>query len=200
MLRSAVLLACASLLAPPCIAQTRLEVTDIANHPFSVDFASGGKLRLRVRSAEVQIIGTADNKISVELSGRGARDARKLKVGFKRSGSTAEMRICGGPHNDLTITIRIPSDTDLTARIPFGDVHVKNVRSNQDVELHAGDLTIDVGDSTAYSRVDASVFTGELDADAFGESHSGLFRSFRRAGNGRYRLHAHVGAGQITLE
>jgi hypothetical protein len=199
MLRSAVLLACASLLAQPCIAQTRLEVTDIANHPFSADFAAGGKLRLRVRSAEVQIIGTADNKISVELSGRSAHDARRLKVRFKRSAGTAEMRICGGPRNDLTITIRIPSDTDLYARIPFGDVQVKNVKGNQDVELHAGDLTVDVGDSTAYSHVDASVFTGDLDAAAFGESHSGLFRSFRWAGNGRHRLHAHVGAGQITL-
>ena len=199
MLRPAVLLACAALLAPPCLAQSRLEATDIANHPFSADFAAGGKLRLRVRSAEVQIIGTADDKISVALSGRNARDARKLKVRFERSASTAVMRICGGPRNDLTITIRIPSDTDLTARIPFGDVHVQNVRGNKDVELHAGDLTVDVGDSTAYSRVDASVFTGELDADAFGESHGGLFRTFKHTGNGRYRLHAHVGAGQITL-
>ena len=144
MLRPAVLLACAALLAPTCIAQTRLEATDIANHPFSADFAGGGKLRLRVRSAEVHIIGTADNKISVELSGRSAHDARKLKVRFERSASTAVMRICGGPRSDLTITIRIPSDTDLTARIPFGEVHVKNITGNQDVELHAGDLTVDV--------------------------------------------------------
>src|SRR3984893_11940124 len=82
MLRSAVLLACAALLAPAGIAQTRLEATDIANRPFSADFAAGGKLHLRVRSAEVRIIGTAENKISVELSGRGAHDARKLKVRF----------------------------------------------------------------------------------------------------------------------
>jgi hypothetical protein len=199
MLRSAVLLTCAALLAPAGIAQTRLEATDIANHPFSANFAAGGKLRLRVRSAEVRIIGTADNKISVQLSGRSAHDARKLKVRFRRSGSTAEMRICGGPRKDLTITIRIPSDTDLYARIPFGDVQVKNVTNNQDVELHAGDLTVDVGDANDYSHVDASVFTGELDAVPFHESHGGLFRSFRTKGTGRYRLHAHVGAGQLTL-
>lgn len=199
MLRSAVLLTCAALLAPPCIAQTRLEATDIANHPFSADFAAGGKLRLRVRSAEVRIIGTAENKVSVELSGRSAHDARKLKVRFDRSKSPAELRICGGPRSDLTITIRIPSDTDLHARIPFGDVQVTNVTNNQDVEVHAGDLTVDVGDATDYSRVDASVFTGELDAVPFRESKGGLFRSFRKNGSGRYRLHAHVGAGQLTL-
>src|ERR1700730_3933081 len=79
---SDVLLACAVLLAPAGHAQTRLEATDIANHPFSADFAAGGKLRLHVRSAEVRIIGTAENKISVALSGRNAHDARKLKVRF----------------------------------------------------------------------------------------------------------------------
>ena len=199
MLRSAVLLTCAALLAPAGLAQTRLEATDIANRPFSADFAAGGKLDLRVRSAEVHIIGTAENKISVELSGRSAHDARKLRVRFRRSGSTAEMRICGGPRRDLTITIRIPSNTDLYARIPFGDVRVQNVTNNQDVELHAGDLTVDVGEAKDYSRVDASVLTGEIDAVPFHESHGGLFRSFRTKGTGRYRLHAHVGAGQLTL-
>src|SRR5438477_6126068 len=133
MFRSAILLAAAALLTPASVAQTRLETTDIAGHPFSADFAAGGKLRLRVRSAEVRIIGTADNKISVALSGRNADEARRLRVRFERRGSTAEMRICGGPRKDLTITIRIPSDTDLYARVPFGDVEVTNVRGNQDV-------------------------------------------------------------------
>jgi len=73
MLRSAVLLACAILLATPGIAQPRLEATDVANRPFSADFAAGGKLRLRVRSAEVHIIGTAENKISVGCRGAARR-------------------------------------------------------------------------------------------------------------------------------
>jgi len=199
MLRSAFLLACIAVLTPVCVAQTKLEATDIANHPFSADFASGGKVRLRVRSGEIHVIGTAENKISVELSGKKAYDAKKLKVRLERRDSTADMRISGGPRNDLTITIRIPTNTDLYARIPFGEVHVENIAGDQDVELHAGDLTVAVRDSAAYSHVDASVITGEVDAVAFGESHGGLFRSFRREGTGRYRLHAHVGAGQLTL-
>ena len=200
MLRSSFFLACAALLAPVCIAQTKLEATDLVNHPFSVDFASGGKLRLRVRSGEVHVIGADQNKISVEVSGKKASDAGKVKVRVERKDSTASMRISGGPRNDLTITIRIPSNTDLYARIPFGEVHVENITGNQDVELHAGELTVAVGDSADYSHVDASVFSGELDAAPFGESHGGLIRSFRRDGSGRYRLHAHVGAGQLTLQ
>jgi hypothetical protein len=199
MLRSWLLPVWVALLAPVCVAQTKLEATDIASHPFSEDFASGGKLRLCIRSGEVHIIGNDENKISVQLSGKKASDARKLKVRLQRKGGTADMRISGGPRNDLTITIRIPTNTDLYARIPFGEVEVKNVASNQDVELHAGDLTVEVADPANYSHVDASVFTGEVDAVPFGESHGGLFRSFRKDGKGRYRLHAHVGAGQLTL-
>lgn len=187
------------MVATPGIAQPKLEATDIANHPFSADFAAGGKLRLRVRSAEVHIIGTAENKISVELSGRGARDSRKLKVRLDRRANTAAMRIRGGSGNGLRITIRIPSDTDLHARIPFGGVNVENVTGNQDIELHAGALNVDVGDPDDYARVDASVFTGELDAAPFGESRAGFFRSFQTTGSGRYRLHAHVGAGELNL-
>jgi len=110
-----------------------------------------------------------------------------------------DLRIRGGPRNGITITVRIPSKTDLHARVPFGEVVIENVSGNQDVELHAGDLTVDVGDRDAYSRVDASVYSGEVDADVFGATKGGLFRSFRYDGPGAYRLHAHVGAGQLTL-
>jgi hypothetical protein len=199
MFRNSFIVACAALLAPVCIAQTRLEATDIANHPFAEDFVSGGKLRLRVRSGDIHVIGTDENKISVELSGKRAFDARNVKIRLERKGSTADMRISGGPRNDLTITIRIPSNTDLYARIPAGEVRVENIANNQDIQLHAGDLTVDVGDTADYSHVDASVMVGEVDAAPFGEYHGGLFRSFWRVGSGRYRLHAHVGAGQLTF-
>ena len=199
MIRSSFLVVCAALFASGCMAQTKLEVNDIVNHPFSEQLAPGGKLSLRVQSGDIHVIGTADNKVSVELSGRNAHDARRLKVRIVRKDATADMRICGGPRNGLTITVRIPSNTDLFARVPFGDLRVENMAGSQDVELHAGELTVDVGDRTDYSRVDASVFTGEVDAVPFGETHGGLFRSFRLHGTGTHRLHAHVGAGQLTF-
>ncbi len=200
MLRPAVLLVCAALLAPVCLAQSRVESADLAKHPFSTDFQAGGQLRLHVRSGEVHILGTRENRISVEVSGANAYAARKVKVRFERGKTTSELRVCGGPRNDLTITIHVPTDTDLYARIPFGEVHVENLTGNKDVELHAGELTIEVGDAADYAQVHASVLTGELDAEPFDESRAGLFRSFTTKGNGRYRLHAHVGAGELTLQ
>jgi hypothetical protein len=191
----------AALLAQPCLAQTKIQATDIVNHPFSVDFVPQGRLDLRIRSGDVRVVGTDQGTISVDLSGSKVDNVRTrdLKVVFEQKHGNAEMRISGGPKDGLTITVKIPAKTDLRARIPFGEVVVENVTGNKDVSLHAGDLTVEVGDRAAYSRVDAFVFTGEVDAAAFDESHGGLFRSFHRAGQGTHRLHAHVGAGQITL-
>jgi len=60
-------------------------------------------------------------------------------------------------------------------------------------------VNIDVGKREQYARVDASVNSGEINASAFDVEKGGLFRSFDQRGSGRYRLHAHVGAGQIDL-
>jgi hypothetical protein len=202
-MRSATLVLCAALLAPATChgAGEWVEATDIARHPFSTQFEAGGRLKLNIRSGEIHIVGTPDPKVSVELSGWNARGekARKVKVKFRRDGRDGELKVTGGPNNDLTITVRIPSETDLYARIPFGDVEVDNVRGSKDVELHAGDLQVDVGDPKEYGPVDASVIAGDLDGGPFEEYHDGLFRSFRTEGEGKYRLHVHVGAGDLTL-
>lgn len=190
-MRSALLSLCGALLAATCVAQPR---------SFSADFASGGRLRMHVRSGEVHIVGTDQDKISVEVSGRRAAEARDFRVRVKEKDGATDLRISGGPRKEITITIRIPRSTDLYARIPFGDVRVEGVSGNKDIELHAGELTVAVGNAADYSHVDASVYTGEVDGKPFGEEHGGLFRSFHKEGGGKYRLHAHVGAGQLTLE
>ena len=202
-MRSAVLVLSAVLLAPAAgQAQRWVEATDIANHPFSTDFAAGGKLKLCVRSGEVRILGTAEPKISVEIHGRHAQDerARKVKVKFRRRGSEGELKVSGGPKEDLTIIVHIPSETDLHARIPAGEVEVENMLGNKDVSLSAGELTVDIGDPDDYGYVKASVLAGELDAGPFDEYRDGLFRSFRKEGDGRYSLRVHVGAGELRLE
>ncbi|HTO76876.1 MAG TPA: hypothetical protein VMQ61_12445 [Thermoanaerobaculia bacterium] len=199
MRRFLLLFAAGALLAATSAGQGRIEVTDIVDRPFAADFPAGGKLNLRVRSGDIQIVGSDQDRITVAVSGDRASEARKMKVRLDRRDGIADLRISGGSHKDLTITIGVPKKTDLYARIPFGEVSVENVVGNKDIELHAGDLTVRLGNPADYGRVDASVFTGEVDGDPFGEEHGGLFRSFKREGNGPYRLHAHVGAGQLTL-
>jgi hypothetical protein len=80
-----------------------------------------------------------------------------------------------------------------------GKVDIDNVTGDKNIELSAGDLTVQVGDAGDYSEVEASVYTGDLNASPFGVSKGGLFRSFHKKGTGEYRLYAHVGAGKISL-
>lgn len=194
-----VLFACLSLLAPVALSQTKLEVSDLQNHPFSVGFPSGSQLRLHLRSGDFRILGGDENKIIVQLSGRNADNARDLSVRFKPSATGAELRVSGGPRNDLQVTIHIPKNTGIFVRMPAGELTVEGISGDKDVELHAGDLTISGNSASEYSRVDASVSAGDLEAPPFGESHGGLFRSFHKNGPGKYQLYAHVGAGELTL-
>jgi hypothetical protein len=164
-----------------------------------VNFPSGGRLRLHLRSGDFRIAGRNDNKISVRLEGRNASSAQDLTVRFQRSDDAADLRIYGGPRDNLEVTIEVPASSMLYVRMPAGDLTLEGVSGDKDVELHAGDLSIAVGNAADYGRVDASVMAGDLEARPFNESHGGLFRSFEKRGTGKYKLHAHVGAGDLTL-
>ena len=182
------------------LAQSKIEVSDLQNHAFSADFPSGKQLRVQLRSGDFRIVRTDDTKITVQLSGKKADNARDLTVRFKSSSSGSELRISGGPRNDLQVTIKVPRNTGLFVRMPAGELALEGVSGDKDIELHAGDLTISGNDASDYSRVDASVTAGDLEAAPFGESHGGLFRSFHKSGPGKYQLRAHVGAGDLTLQ
>ena len=194
-----ILLVSLAFLAPMGLSDSELRVKDLQNHPFDVAFPSGGKLRLHLRSGEFHIIGHSENNIGVRLAGRNADHASDLTVQFNRSGNDADLRISGGPKDQLTVTVEIPTPAMLFIRMPAGDLSVEGVSGSKDIELHAGDLNISVGDAADYGHVDASVLSGDLEAPPFHESHGGLFRSFEKHGAGKYTLHAHVGAGDLTL-
>ena len=180
-------------------AQAKLEVKDLQNHPFTVDFPSGAKLRMHLRSGDFRIVGREGHTISVRLDGKNSSNAQDLTVRFERSDHDGDLRISGGPRNGLQVTVEVPAASSLYVRMPAGELAVEGVSGDKDVELHAGDLTISVGSAADYARVDASVLSGDLEAPPFGESHGGLFRSFEKRGSGKYTLHAHVGAGDLTL-
>ena len=130
---------------------------------------------------------------------RNADQASELRVRLEGTNDAADLTVSGGPRNDLEVTIEVPRKTGLFIRMSAGNLELRDIVGNKDAELHAGEMVIDVGDASDYSHVDASVYSGGLEARPFGESHGGLFRSFHKEGNGRFHLHAHVGAGDLTL-
>ena len=188
-----------SLAACLALAEKSTDVTEVGKNHFEAEFAPGGLLRMHICSSELRVIGSDENKIQIHYWGKNTDKGDEVKVSLKTAGNTGELRISGGPHNNFEIEIRVPKNSDLYLRVPAGDVEVSGLTGDKDVEVHAGDVRIEIGDPEDYARVDASVNAGDIDAAPFGASKSGLFRSFRRQGNGKYQLHAHVGAGDLTL-
>jgi hypothetical protein len=167
---------------------------------FKADFASGGLLRLQVRSGDVSIVGGGEDKILVRYEGKNSSQSRDVRVTLQRSGQTGDLSIEGGPHNGFRIVLQVPRRSNLQVRMPFGDLAISAVTGDKDVEIHAGNMTVEVGEARQYGHVDASVLSGELSAGPFGVDTGGLFRSFEREGKGAYRIHAHLGAGDLTLK
>lgn len=177
----------------------KVEATNLPDHRFEVDYPSGSQLSLHVRSGDVRVEGKDGDKVSVRVEANHVERAREVRVSFERFEHTAELRVSGGPKNNLQIIVEVPKATGLFVRMPAGQLEISDVTGDKDVQLHAGELIVHVGDPADYSHVDASVTTGGLEAPPFHEDHGGLFRSFQKSGNGKYRLHAHVGAGDLTL-
>jgi hypothetical protein len=126
--------------------------------------------------------------------------AKEVAIEFEPAGKSGTLRIRGGPNNDIRFRIEVPKNTNLYVRSPAGDLSLSGVVRDKDVEIHAGDLTISIGNAADYKHADASVYAGDLSASAFGVSKDGLFRSFDKDNpSGKYWLHAHVGAGDLVL-
>src|SRR5580704_12167021 len=89
-------------LAPATFAQNKIAVEDLAHHPFEADCSSGGQINLHIRSAEIHIIGSDQNKVAVHVGGKQGSSSTDMKARFARSDNSSELRITGGPHNELT--------------------------------------------------------------------------------------------------
>jgi hypothetical protein len=161
--------------------------------PVEAKFAAPGRIRMEICSGGIEVIGTDEPLLRVSPE-RG--DAR---VRIEASGDHADVRVTECPSNNFRARIELPKSTALRVRMFAGQLVIQDVAGDKDVEISFGQLTIDAGKSEDYARVDASVNSGAIDAEPFSVHKGGLFRSFEQSGPGKFRLHAHVGAGQIEL-
>jgi hypothetical protein len=189
-----------ALLGFPAGSTERAHISERGVQRFEAPVASGAAIALHIRSGDIRILGSDSEKLTVDISGKNKDKIEDLRYALTSGSGRIELRVSGGPRNELTIEVHFPRNSDLYARIPAGDVTIEKVVGSKDVELHAGDLTIEVGNPADYARAEASVSAGDIAAGPFGESHSGLFRSFSKSGTGKYNLHAHIGAGDLTLK
>lgn len=172
-------------------------VDEIGNSPVEAKFASGGTVRMDLCSSGIEVIGKNEGLLRVSFDSR--RNYDEVRVRIQVKGNQADLKVTGCPRNNFQVRIEVPQSSNLFVRMFAGQLDVKGITGDKDVQLRAGQLDVEVGDGSDYAHVDASVNSGQIEASPFGVSKGGLFRSFDRNGPGKYRLHAHVGAGQLDL-
>ncbi len=162
--------------------------------PVEAKFQPGGRIRVDLCASGAEVDGTDDPVIRVSY--RPERDGVRVRI--NGSGDRAEIKVTGCPH-PFNVKIEVPKDTGLYTRMMAGQLDIHDVAGDKDLEISFGQLDVDVGRAEQYGHVDASVNSGSIDSSAFDVHKGGLFRSFDQNGPGKYRLHAHVGAGQVDL-
>jgi hypothetical protein len=161
----------------------------------------GTHLRIDARSGDIDIVGSSEPRLVVTCDVDHSRNPRSVQIQFTSSPNSADLRISGGPRDRFRMRIQVPDHLNLTVRGTAGDLDLEGVTGDKDISLRAGDLTIQVGSPEDYARTEASVKAGDLRARAFGVNKGGLFRSFKHTNpNGKYRLEAHLIAGDLTLK
>jgi hypothetical protein len=191
------LLAVYLLFASVAFCQTVQETTNLQHQGFETNLASGATFRLHLHDGDFRVVGSDSEKISIHVEGKNVEQAKNIKIQLKRSGSALDLRLSHVPKKELQVTLEIPRSTNLYARMRGGDLSVQGVAGDKDLELTAGDLTIQVGSPEDYSHADLSVKFGDISGTEFGDPKGWLGNSVRRDGNGKYRLHAHVMAGDL---
>jgi hypothetical protein len=179
------------------VEDTRIE--EVGKTPVEAKFVSGGRLRMGLCNSGIDVIGRDEDVLRVSYHADRDGAGNGVKVQILTTGDHAEIKVSRCPRNNFRVTIEVPKNSGLYIRMFAGELNVKDITGDKDVELDFGQLDIAVGNPDDYGFVDGSVRSGELDASAFKVEKGGLFRSFDHNGPGKDRLHAHVGAGEIDL-
>jgi hypothetical protein len=162
-------------------------------------FSANGHVKMYLVAGDYRIIGSPQSLVRLGWTVRDANALTKVRARADVGGHELSITTDGPSNKGLKFTIQVPSVSDLYVRLTAGDLTIEDVRGNKDVELHAGDLRIDVGRAEDYKNVDASLWAGDIKASAFQIFKGGLLRSFDWTGAGAYRLHAHLMAGDLYL-
>jgi hypothetical protein len=189
-----------SLLPLLASAQSTTEKATLQNHAYETNLPTDSTLRLHLHEGDFRIEGTDSEKISIHVDGKNIDQSKDIKINLKRTGKIVDLTLSNVPKKELVVTISIPKSTTLYTRMRGGDLSVSNIIGDKDLELTGGDLTLQVANPEDYSHVDLSVKFGNISGNQFGDPKGSIGNSIRKEGTGKFRLHAHVMAGDLLLK
>jgi hypothetical protein len=158
-------------------------------------FAAGGRVTIDLDSGDCEVRLASDTTLRVLLSGNTANATTNLTI----NGTQAAIAVKNTPHNNFHCTIDVPKAEELKVSLGGGRLTVGDIATDLNVSSGAGDTEISVGEPNDYGSVDAAVGAGEIQADPFGATHSGIAPNFHWSGPGKRTLTVHAGAGRLVL-
>ena len=168
--------------------ERRYELRPDPNWPLAIELSSG----------DYQIVASESDSIAVVYQEETPESQSKVQVQIGSGHGQNYLKIAG-PKSHFHAVIEVPRKTDLRVRMMSGDLRVGEVEGNKDIEVRAGTLELNAIRPQDYAKADFSVRIGDVNAPIFKAAKSGLWRSFKAFGPGKYRLHAHVDVGDLTL-
>jgi len=157
-------------------------------------FAAGGKIDMQLAAGGYIVRAASDNVVRVTLAGNAT-----AAVDVSTQGAQANVVVRDTSRHNFKATVEVPQAADLVIRLSAGELKVESIAGSKDIESNAGNVDIVTGDSSGYASVDASVQAGDIKAEPFGDSRSGLFSKLSWSGKGKYTLRARLIAGNLTL-
>ena len=187
--------AAASLIAFACVMVDGTPVK--TGSPLTADrpFAAAGRVQIQLASGGYLVRAAADNHVRI-TSDQNIGDA-SVDVTTEGSGS-ARVESRDTPRN-FRATIEVPAQADLVIHLTAGELVIEPIAGNKDINSTAGEIRVAVGNPDDYASVDATLKAGDIQADAFGGSKSGVMPHFTWSGPGKRTLHADLGAGKLVL-
>jgi hypothetical protein len=187
------------LLVPLLVSLTTMLVSAQAQDQgrFELGLIPGALLKLELSSGNYKIESGAADRLIIQSLAKNPEEQKKVRFGLSATRQEASVKV-NGP-SQVDVSIQIPKNVNLSVRLNGGRLSLTGVEGDKDIESNAGQVSINIGKPQDYRAIDASVNIGAIEARALPGVRDGPVHSLNATGPGKYRLHVHLGAGQIRL-
>ncbi|HEY0564269.1 MAG TPA: hypothetical protein VGC88_01725 [Terriglobales bacterium] len=169
-------------------------------HRAEAKFQSGGRVKLDLGVGDFKVVPGSSDRVVVTWRGR---TAGRCSASATASGTMATVSTTcpKSGNNDVTFTVEVPPQSDISGHASVGDLTVGPFDGNVDLGLGVGDFKVRVSNADDYAEVDASTSIGDVNGGPFeAKQHGFLGKTIHWTGNGRHRLKLHVGTGDLNIE
>jgi hypothetical protein len=197
-----------SLHAQDATARQKLDLPKPKLLVMSKSLPAKGTLVMEVNVGDVRVV-RSDEEKTIRLTidpGAFYTDAtvRSWIRQFNVAGDRASIDLTLPKHNDNhsspSVTIYLPSQTDLKLQLGIGDLTVKGIEGNKELHVGIGDLTVGVLDGAKYNEIRTGTKIGDADDAVSHERSDGFFPKTQHvSAQGIYKLHATVGIGDVNV-